>query len=146
MEYGIWNMEEETTVPSPPAAASATVLRLVPEETGRGRAPNQDDGDPDDDIPSALDRRSYPDQFEDLWREYRAIANPNASKFNAHKAWAKLNATDRADCWRGVIRYVVWLGDERKRRPDHPVQHLATFINGRGWEPYLEMEAVADAS
>lgn len=80
----------------------------------------------------------YPDEFENLWSEYRVIGSPNASKAEAFKRWKKLSVTDRGDCWTGLVRYAVWLADERKKRADYPAKHLTTFIGERSWEPFLE--------
>jgi Uncharacterized protein conserved in bacteria len=82
--------------------------------------------------------KGYPEDFEAIWRDYRSIASPNASKAHAYKAYKKLSRADSDDCWIGVSKYVLWLGEQRKSRPDYPAQHLATFINGRGWEPFGE--------
>lgn len=84
---------------------------------------------------------AYPEDFEEVWREYRVVGPKTASKAAAHKAFAKLTAADRKACWSGVVSYAVHVRDERKRRADYPVKHLATFINERGWEPFLEEAA-----
>lgn len=89
-------------------------------------------------LPAILDQRPYPDDFESVWSEYKAIANPNATKADAAKAFARLSKADKDACWTGVVRYVVWIREERRKRPDMPVKHLATFINKRGWEPFME--------
>jgi hypothetical protein len=86
----------------------------------------------------------YPDEFEALWHEYRSIANPNASKADAMKAWKKIPSTERGDCYSGLIQYTVWLSDKRASKDKNVFvpepQHLSKFINGRGWEPFLERE------
>ncbi len=129
------NPEPEKPFPSvaPSQASGAAVLELVSDDQ-RGAEPE---------LPAILDRRSYPDAFEALWSEYRPIASPNATKADAHRAWAKLSAADREACWTGLVRYAVWIGEENARRAagkrsQVEVKHLATFINRRGWEPYLE--------
>lgn len=81
---------------------------------------------------------AYPEEFEAVWHEYQPIAPKNATKADAYAAWRKLDGDDRKLCWTGVVNYAVWLIDERKRKPDTPVKHLATFINKRGWEPFME--------
>lgn len=98
------------------------------------------------DPPDAVSGQTYPDEFEELWREYRPIASPNATKADAYKAWAKLGPRDRRACWTGVVRYAVWFVGEKVRRANDgrspvEVKHLATFINKRGWEPFMEEEA-----
>jgi hypothetical protein len=80
----------------------------------------------------------YPEAFEILWRAYRPIASPAASKAEAHKSWARLSPEDRDASQTGLSRYVSWLSEERRRRSDTPAKHLATFINQRSWEPFLE--------
>jgi uncharacterized protein YdaU (DUF1376 family) len=117
---------------APSQASGATISQSVSEE-------NQPE------IPAALDRRPYPESFEALWWEYRPVASPNATKADAFRAWAKLSMLDRHACWMGLIRYVVWIGEENVRRaeakrPPTEVKHLATFINRRGWEPFIEGE------
>jgi len=81
---------------------------------------------------------AYPDAFETLWRAYRPIASPASSKAEALKAWDKLSPEERDACLAGLTRYVAWLSEEKQRRKDTPAKHLATFINKRGWEPFLE--------
>jgi hypothetical protein len=83
-------------------------------------------------------RGAYPEAFETLWQAYRPIASPASSKAEAHKAWEKLSSEERDACHAGLIRYVGWLSQEKQRRKDTPAKHLATFINKRGWEPFLE--------
>lgn len=129
------NPEGEKTFPSvaPSQASGAAVLELVAE-------------DEQPDIPAILDRRPYPEAFEALWDEYRPIANANATKADAHRAWAKLSAADKAACFEGLALYASWLREETRNRAQSKrspveVKHLATFINKRGWEPFLEQEA-----
>lgn len=80
----------------------------------------------------------YPDEFEAVWYEYLPIAPKSATKADAFLAWKKLNSEERKLCWTGVVNYAVWLLEERKKKPDTSVKHLATFINKRGWEPFME--------
>jgi hypothetical protein len=82
--------------------------------------------------------REYPDQFMWLWSEYQPIAIKTSSKRAAFVSWNKLSQQDRDACWLGVVKYADWLVDERRKKPDYPVKHLATFINQRCWEPFLE--------
>lgn len=85
--------------------------------------------------------KEYPEDFEEVWREYRVVGSPNSSKADGFKRWKKLSGVDRGDCWTGIVRYAVWLGEERRKRADYPAKHLATFISERGWEPFLEEPA-----
>lgn len=106
-------------------------------EPSRARAEDEDSLEP----PAILDRRRYPEAFEELWREYRPIAEPNATKADAHTAWKRLSAADREACWSGLVRYVLWLQERRLKRTDYPAKHLSTFINRRGWESFEEEAA-----
>lgn len=130
----------------PPSQASGGIaLKVVhppeePEPQPEAEAP------PEDEIPAMLDRRRYPEDFEAVWLEYLPIAAKNATKADAARAFARLSAADKRDCWTGTVRYVQWVLEERRRRPDTPVKHLSTFINRRGWERFLESEEVAHAS
>lgn len=115
---------KEHNAPSQASGAARVEFELEPE--------------PELDIPASLDRQKYPDEFEALWHEYRPIAPKNATKSDAFSAWKKLSAAERDLCWSGLVEYAVWVSAERKRRPDTPVKHLATFINKRGWETFME--------
>jgi uncharacterized protein YdaU (DUF1376 family) len=88
------------------------------------------------------ERQRYSDDFEAVWAEYRPIASPNATKADAMRAFARLSKPDREACWAGVVRYVQWLLEQRRKRGDFPAKHLATFINRRGWETFMD-EAMA---
>lgn len=120
-------VETEKKEDNPPPQARGGVVVLHPEE-------------PENEIPAVLDRRAYPDKFEAVWDEYKPIASKNATKADAFRAWQKLSASDQQSCYAGVVEYAMWLQDERKRRPDTPAKHLATFINKRGWEPFEEAD------
>lgn len=107
---------------------------------------SEDSERPGLELPAILDRRQYPEAFEALWDEYRPFGNPNATKADAHRAWAKLSSADRKDCFEGLALYASWLRSENRERAAAnrspvEVKHLATFINKRGWEPYLEAAA-----
>lgn len=82
----------------------------------------------------------YPPAFEELWREYGPISQPSASKAKAFQAWRKLTPGERAQCWDGLVSYVLWVREQRRTRTDFPAKHLATFVNGRGWEPFIEQQ------
>lgn len=112
---------------------------------GKGTIPpSQASGGTDDpiddelEVPASLDRRAYPETFEVLWLAYRPVASPNATKADAHKAWFALAIAERDACLAGLKRYVSWLGEEKQKRDQTKVKHLATFIAKRGWEPFLE--------
>lgn len=87
--------------------------------------------------PSA-DRRPYSEAFEVLWLTYRPIAPKTATKVDAARAFERLSAADKADCAKGLEAYVAAVLKERGHRPDAPAKHLATFVNKRAWEPFLD--------
>jgi len=88
--------------------------------------------------PDGTAGKRYPEAFDTLWGEYRNYGNANAAKADAFKAWIRLSPADREQCLSGLGEYLVWLIAERKKRADYPAQHLSTFINRRGWEPFVE--------
>jgi uncharacterized protein YdaU (DUF1376 family) len=87
---------------------------------------------------SGASNAKYPPPFETLWLAYRPIGSPNSTKADAHKAWGKLSPEEQDACLAGMHRYVAWLSEEKQSRNDTKAKHLATFINKRGWEPFLE--------
>lgn len=117
--------DNQTSPSAPqPGGGASNVLRLIQP--------------PEPELPVPIPKGRYPEQFEELWREYLPVAAPNATKADAYAAWKRLSSADRDACWQGTISYVMWVFGERKRRPDCPVKHLATFINRRGWEPFMD--------
>lgn len=142
--------EAESEIPAPDEADARTKthVRAYGERKGREQegkgitlppagAVRDDVGE----IPAALDRRLYSEDFESLWRAYRPIASPNSTKADAATAFKRLSAADKAACHAGLLAYVDWIAAERRKRSDTPAKHLASFINKRGWEPFLEDEA-----
>lgn len=116
-------------------------------EQGRegNNAPSQASGAVPDNPPPE-DKARYSEEFEALWSAYRPIAAKNATKADAATAFNRLGRTDREACTEGTRRYAEWLLAERRKRPDTPAKHLATFIHKRGWEPFLdEAESSAPA-
>ena len=87
-------------------------------------------------------REAYSRDFDELWATYKPIAAKNATKVDASRAFERLSAPDRLACLAGLRSYVEWLIAERRKRPDTPAKHLATFINKRGWEPFAEQQAL----
>jgi hypothetical protein len=77
---------------------------------------------------------NYTPAFEMLWSEYRPIKAMNCSKFAAFKAYDRLSKEEQSLCLRGVMEYVDWLIEERRKKPDYPACHLSTYINQRRWE------------
>jgi hypothetical protein len=78
----------------------------------------------------------YEPEFEMLWSVFPH--HPNASKLDAHRKWLALDPGDREACLDGAMRYADWLAAERKKRPEYPGLHLATFVHQRRWEAHLE--------
>jgi DNA-binding transcriptional MerR regulator len=78
----------------------------------------------------------YPPEFQMLWDVFPK--HPNASKSEALRRWEQLDPGDRDNCLTGAMRYEDFLTAERRKRPDYPGLHLATFIHQRRWEAHLE--------
>jgi hypothetical protein len=78
----------------------------------------------------------YPPEFQMLWDVFPK--HPNASKSEALRRWEQLDPGDRDNCLAGAMRYEDFLFAERRKRPDYPGLHLATFIHQRRWEAHLE--------
>lgn len=81
-------------------------------------------------------KAEYAPAFLLLWDTFPK--HPNASKLDAFKSWTSLSQQDQDLCLDGAVRYIDFLEKERRRRPDYPQLHLATFINSRRWEALLE--------
>lgn len=85
---------------------------------------------------------TYPQVFDELWNEYRAIcdaatAEPGSKK-NAFEKWRKLSAEDRQRCFDGVMQYLLWRMDRVEKPGVFTAQpkHFERFISGRLWETY----------
>jgi hypothetical protein len=78
----------------------------------------------------------YPPEFQMLWDVFPK--HPNASKSEALRRWEQLDPGDRDNCLTGAMRYEDFLTAERRKRPDYPGLHLATFVHQRRWEAHLE--------
>lgn len=85
---------------------------------------------------------TYPQEFDELWNEYRAIcdaatAEPGSKK-NAFEKWRKLSAEDRQRCFDGVMQYLLWRMDRSEKPGLFTAQpkHFERFISGRLWETY----------
>lgn len=89
-----------------------------------------------DPVPVKARQKDYAPAFLLLWDTFPK--HPNASKLDAFKSWTKLSQQDQDLCLDGAVRYIDFLEKERRRRPDYPQLHLATFINSRRWESLLE--------
>ncbi len=76
--------------------------------------------------------KGYTAKFEAIWGEYRR--SPNMSKPEAFKAYNRaLQFAGHEAILLGIKGYNTWL-DKQK---DHPVAHLATFLNQRRFEGFL---------
>ena len=77
-----------------------------------------------------MSKSSYTTRFESAWKEYPRT--PNMSKLMAYRAWIKETPPEIIlEC---VRQYKSWL----KKQKDHPVAHMATWINQRRWEGFEE--------
>jgi len=88
----------------------------------------------------------YAADFEEAWQAYRAPKN--SAKFEAYAAWTK---TAKMRMHHGAFGqrmleccrlYSEWIDAEnarrqRQRQSDHPKKHFSSWLNGRGWEPYM---------
>jgi len=79
----------------------------------------------------------YPKDFEGCWLIYESADQPNSSKKEASKKFAKLDELDKRRCKKGLAGYVKWLYEKRKTQPEYPAKHLETFINQEIWQGYL---------
>jgi hypothetical protein len=107
-------------LPNPPLPPSPTP-NLVPGKPGRVLK---------------FRKPEYPPEFQMLWDVFPK--HPNASKSEALRRWEQLDPGDRDNCLAGAMRYEDFLTAERRKRPDYPGLHLATFIHQRRWEAHLE--------
>lgn len=116
---------------------------LVTVASRHGDAPDTDTETDKEKLPPAgASREAYSRDFDELWATYKPIASKNATKVDASRAFERLSAPDRRACLAGLRSYVEWLIAERRKRPETPAKHLATFINKRGWEPFAEQQAL----
>lgn len=142
--------EPASSIPSPDDACARTCANIPAHGEGKGRgqegkqnnAPSQASGAVLADPPPE-EKARYSEEFEILWSAYRPIAAKNATKADAATAFNRLGWADREACTEGTRRYAEWLLAERRKRPDTPAKHLATFIHKRGWEPFLDEAATS---
>jgi hypothetical protein len=74
------------------------------------------------------------DNFDAFWQLYpRRVA-----KLDAQRAWAKLNAQDRAEVLRRLPLFVDYWRATRSSKQF--ILHPASFLNGRRWEDEIESE------
>jgi hypothetical protein len=83
----------------------------------------------------AREARALPvEEFEKkVWEPYPRT--PVMSKEQAWRAWRKASDGDRAAIIAAIPRYAAWL---RRRKPDHPVLNVATFIGERRFEGFAD--------
>jgi hypothetical protein len=75
------------------------------------------------------------DNFDAFWQMYpRRVA-----KLDAQRAWAKLNAQDRAEVLRRLPLFIDYWRLTRSSKQF--VLHPASFLNGRRWEDEIEGDA-----
>lgn len=103
-------------------------------ETGSPKSPQREDGGgksreereepcPKPDKPVRA-RSAYPSDFEDWWRNYPT--DPNMSKSDASKAWAKLTPDDRALASASLLGFKSWLKQQKDYRTVHAVKYLTS--------------------
>ena len=68
-----------------------------------------------------------------VWEPYPRT--PVMSKDQAWRAWRKASEEDRAAAIAAIPRYAAWL---RRKKPDHPVLNVATFIAQRRFEGFAD--------
>ncbi len=68
-----------------------------------------------------------------VWEPYPRT--PVMSKEQAWRAWRRAADADRAAIIAAIPRYAAWL---RRRKPDHPVLNVATFIAQRRFEGFAD--------
>ena len=68
-----------------------------------------------------------------VWEPYPRT--PVMSKEQAWRAWRKASDADRAAIIAAIPRYAAWL---RRKKPDHPVLNVATFIVQRRFEGFAD--------
>jgi hypothetical protein len=68
-----------------------------------------------------------------VWEPYPRT--PVMSKEQAWRAWRKAPDADRAAVVAAIPRYAAWL---RRKKPDHPVLNVATFIVQRRFEGFAD--------
>jgi hypothetical protein len=74
------------------------------------------------------------EEFEkQVWEPYPRT--PVMSKEQAWRAWRTASDADRAAIIAAIPRYVAWL---RRKKPDHPVLNVATFIAQRRFEGFAD--------
>lgn len=105
------NLEKEESCPKP--AAPAPDL-FVPEAD-----------------PKPKKRTGYPPDFEAFWKSYPT--DPNMSKAEAGKAWAKLDTEDRKRAAAAVPAFRKWVA---KQGTDYRTLHAVRFITQKRFEGF----------
>lgn len=86
----------------------------------------------------------YPDDFEQVWRAYRAPAN--ASKKMAYAAYQKAQKQDLPPLpilLQSIYAYNEWLVKNGTPKRPYPKAHPATWINQARWEGFVAAESVS---
>jgi hypothetical protein len=131
---GVTERHDETPPSLPPAPLSLPPDPLPNPPLPPNPTPNLVPGKPGRVL--KFRKPEYPPEFQMLWDVFPK--HPNASKSEALRRWEQLDPGDRDNCLAGAMRYEDFLFAERRKRPDYPGLHLATFIHQRRWEAHLE--------
>lgn len=75
-------------------------------------------------------RSAYPSDFEEFWKPYPT--DPNMSKLDAAKAWAKLTKDDRASACAAIPGFVAYC----RANPDYRPVHAARFLTSKRFEGF----------
>ena len=83
----------------------------------------------------------YSDLFLMCWDEYQGLKEQGASKLKAFESFDRLSEPEQDNCYDGLACYVKWVYEKRKSDPEFRAKHLATFINQRVWENFVDADA-----
>ena len=82
----------------------------------------------------------YSDLFLMCWEEYQGLKEQGASKLKAFETFDRLSEAEQDNCYDGLACYVKWVYEKRKSDPEFRAKHLATFINQRVWENFIDAD------
>lgn len=114
----------QTDAPTPTPTIN-TPSGVFPETGVSGSAPKKSPGK----------RGSYPEQFEQAWKAYPTTAN--MSKFEGHKAWARLDAEDRVAVDKAIPGFVAYC----KANPTYQPIYFDGFIKQRRFDGFAASAA-----
>jgi hypothetical protein len=106
-----------------------------PADNGEDKAQNPDSRIQSPETDNAREARALSaEEFaKKVWQPYPRT--PVMSKEQAWRAWRRASDADRAAIIAAIPRYADWL---RRRKPDHPVLNVATFIAQRRFDGFAE--------